>query len=309
LLRPDGGTLSTADTVMRQRGGTNSNRCLTDTTVEVAPMAKVEDQPSTEPAPAEGTTTLHFDTSRTETRGPTWQPTRPGDQKLVKAKAAHDRQRIERYLDHLQIHDPAQRRLWREAILFRRSYEASRIESNCRLEEAPPNALECGLRQGWEMFKAADTGDLREHDVLKPFRDVMLALEAFKAGSLEPLLTLRGEAPNKTNAANPVDAMVRAILTLCVEKLTIGGVRNGGFRVTQAAGIVADHATAQGLPRTKLTVRYIFYTVRNRSDVEAAHWYATLSTASHQEGDVHLSREERLTWLRGVTLFAKLVES
>jgi hypothetical protein len=261
-------------------------------------------------------TTPRAETGKTEKRaGPIWRPASPGDQppeKLVDAKLAHDRQQMERVLDHLQIHDPALRRRMRETMIDKRRYDARRHEDACRGDEPPTNALDCGLSQGWEILRDADadSGFLRKHDVHKPFRDLLLAVEAFKAGRLEPLLALRREAPNRTNAADPVDAMVRAVLTLCVQKLTVGGKKNGGFTVTDAAKHVSDHATAQGLPRTKLTVRKIYYAVLNRKDEKAADWYASITAGSHhQDGDARLSGEDRLARLRQVTIFAKLAES
>jgi hypothetical protein len=273
-----------------------------------------EDQPSTGPAPAADTTTLPAETNKTEARGPTWRPTSPDDQppqKLIDAKLAYDRQRMERTLDHLQIHDPALRRRMRETMIDKRRYDARRHEDACRGDEPPTNALECGLSQGWEMLRHADadSGFLRKHDVHKPFRDMLLAVEAYRAGSLEPLRALRGEAPNKTNAADPADAMVRAVLVFCVRKLTIGSTKTGGLTVTEAARHVSDYATAQGLPRTPLTVRKIYYTVLDGSDKGAADWYASIAADSFQDGDTNLSRKDRLAWLQRMTIFGKLPES
>jgi hypothetical protein len=248
--------------------------------------------------------------------GPVWRPANPDDrpsQKLIEAKLAHDRQQMEHALDHLQIHDPTQRQQLREAMMAKRSYDARRIEDACRKDEPPTNALECGLLQGWAQLKAAGSDPFsRKHDVHKPFRDMLLAVEAFKAGSLELLIALRGEAPNKTNAAQPSDAIVRALLTFCVGKLSIGGTRKGGFPVTTAANHVADYATTQGLPRTRLTVRGIYYDVLARRDERAADlYYSGLEQLlSHGEGvAAYLSRDARLAWLRQVTIFAMLAES
>ena len=143
----------------------------------------------------------------------------------------------------------------------------------------------------------------------KPFRDMLLAIEAFNAGSPELLIALRGAAPNKTNAAQPLDAIVRALLAFCVWKLSIGGTLNGGFPVTTAAEHVGAHATTQGLPRTKRTVRGIYYAVSKGGDAEGARWYTVIREGSHKDGDAHLTREDRLTWLRQLIIFAKLKES
>jgi hypothetical protein len=245
--------------------------------------------------------------------GPVWRPANPDDQpslKLINAKLAHDRQQMERALDHLQIQDPTKRQQLREAMMAKRSYDARRIEDACRKDEPPTNALECGLWQAWAQLNAADSDPFsRRHDVHKPFRDMLLAVAAFNAGSPELLIALRGEAPNKTNAAQPSDAIVRAVLAFCVRKLRIGGTQNGGFMVTDAAKRVAQHATTQGLPRTWLTVRGIYYAVSNGSDVEAAHWHTAIMEGGHRDGDAHLTREARLAWLRELGIFAKLAES
>jgi hypothetical protein len=262
--------------------------------------ADVENQPSTDAAPAAD-----------NTRGPTWRPASPDDkppQKLIEAKLAHDRQQMERALDHLQVHDPALRRQMREAMLDKRIYDARRREEACRGDEPPTNALECGLNQGWELYRRAyaDSEFQRKNDMLKPFRDYLLAGEAFKVGSREPLDALRGEAPNTTNAADPADAIVQAVLKFCVKKLTIGGRKNGGFSVTEAARRVADHATDQGLPRTRSTVRKINY---DRTNKKAAEWYSLIAAGGLQDGDRCRSQDERLAWLQQVTVFTGLAKS
>jgi hypothetical protein len=195
----------------------------------------------------------------------------------------------------------------RETMLAKRSYDARRAVEACRRDEPPTNAFECGLDQGWQFLREAEakatagSGFLRRHDVHKPFRDILLALGTFKAGDPRPLLALRGETPNTTNAADPLDALIRAVLRLCVQKL-----KNSGFSVAAAAKHVADHAKAQGLARTMSTVRKNYY---DRTDEAAADWYALIAVGVPQDGDVHQSREDALAWLRRVNFFAALPES
>jgi len=244
----------------------------------------------------------------TKAAGPTWRPADPDEQppqRLIEAKVGHDRQQIEIVLDHLQIHDPAQRVMMREAMMANRSYDARRIVDDSRPDEAPTCTLECGIWQGRALMNNAESDPfMRRHDMFKPLRTVLNAVEAFAAGSPAALRALCDETPNKTHAALRWDALTRATLAYCVHRLHFG---SGGFKVTPAAREVAKHATAQGLSRTHLTVRKIYYAVAvTGTDTEAAEFYADIVAASPVGSAA--SEAERLAWLRQASL-ARLADT
>jgi hypothetical protein len=183
-------------------------------------------------------------------------------------------------------------------MMAKRSYDAGRIVESSRKDEAPTNTFDCGLWQLQAMLNEVDRIPfLHKHGVPKPAWELLKAITAFGDGSLAPLLALRGEAPNVTHAVLRWDAHVRAALTYCVQRLHFG---SGGFMVIHAARHVAARATAHGLPRTKLTVRGIYYAVTSGSDTAAAEYYANIIAAIPIPSGP--SKEERLAWLQQVSL-------
>jgi hypothetical protein len=290
-------------------------------------MADVEDQPSTEPAPAADTTTPHAEGR------PTWKPASPDDQppeKLIEARLAHDRRQIERLLDHLLVHDPALRQdpalrrlmrnphvrlLMREMMVAARSYEAELMvaerwghaDDDDNAAAPRPNGLECFLVQGDAAMNfingiANSIPSLRKLDLTKAMRAGLSANKDYLAGSALALAGLRGNAPNTTNAAVPSAATERAVIAYCVHRLSIGA---GGFARTVAAERVADRAKGSRLERTPTTVRKNYYDIIAAvpRDPEGAAIFKILVDSLEVGAE---SQDQRLAWLEKADIFEKL---
>jgi hypothetical protein len=290
-------------------------------------MAAVEDQPSTEPAPAADTTTPHAEGR------PTWKPASPDDQppeKLIEARLAHDRQQMERLLDHLLSHDPALRQdpalrrlmrnphvrvLMREMMVAARSYEAGlmvaeqwgRADDDNNAAAPRPNGLECFLVQGDAAMNFINgivnsIPSLRKLDLTKAMRAGLSANRDYLAGSEVALAGLRGNAPNTTNAAVPSAATERAVIAYCVHRLSIGA---GGFARTVAAEHVKDRAKDSKLKRTAGTVLKTYYdiTATPPRDPEGAAFFKILVD---RLGIGAECQKQRLAWLEKADIFEKL---
>jgi hypothetical protein len=290
-------------------------------------MAEVKDQPSTDAAPAADTTT-----PRAEGR-PTWKPTSPDDQppeKLIEARLAHDRQQMERLLDHLLVHDPALRQdpvlrrlmrnphvrsLMREMMVAARSYEAELMvaerwghaDDNDTAAAPRPNGLECFLVQGDAALNfiygiANSIPSLRKLDLTKAMRAGLSANRDYLAGSEVALAGLRGKAPNTTNAAVPSAATERAVIAYCVHRLSIGA---GGFARKAAAKHVETRAKDSKLKRTWMTVLKNYYAITAEvpRDPEGAAFFKILVD---RLGIGAECQKQRLSWLEKADIFEKL---
>lgn len=236
------------------------------------------------------TDTRHPNDGESRPARPTWQPAYPGDQpsqELVDAVLAHDQRRIE------QIRDPNLRVLMLELVL-------ELAEPASQSFQAQANAL--------MNFANNSIPLVRELDLLKPFRDGLIAQQDYNAGSDAKLRALRGKAPNTTKPKRPSAARERALIRLFVHVLTIGGKQNGGLEETEAEKQVARFASDNGLKRKRLGVHGICVAIDlgKAGDKIGADEFEPLK--ARLPADVHQwSDEQRLAWVkRGATIFRKL---
>jgi hypothetical protein len=197
-----------------------------------------------------------LDAQPSSTIGPTWHPTRPGEEpKLPGDKLAHDRQRALEVVHQSPTVVMSLDELQAELLVAKDHYVVAIRHPD---QDSPSTPGQYVLRQLNGVLELDKLPAMRAHDGLLPLRALAYALEDYAVGRPGRLNALFGRTPRSVTTGARSTAAVNAAKIFCVGRLREGGV----FGERTAERLVADRAARAGLPGTPESVHQACLSVK-----------------------------------------------